>query len=587
MFDLRTINNATLSGTTVVVLSFVWGVYRIVTTRREQKRRAQKRVANQGPADDRLERLERARQVRMARSRARGALLIMLSVLLWVVGLAAAGVLPDAWGSIVGVLQGTMFAVAVIAFGLLMTRGRRMRAKEADLSLAEGTPPIVYLRPFATDRAGLLRAFEASLLPKTTDQKIARTLRRVAPFIGIGDPLDELPPLGLIPIYTGDEAWQHTVEELAKRAGTIIIAVYVRPGDSAGLAWEVEHVVGLGEPERIILLLSPLDASSPSTRHQYKIFRGKFAHLFPRGLPDDIGTNNLMCFEADWFPRLFGPSQAPEGDAAATGPGEQRALVLRLLHARFNHHPFLTVVTRIIQKFPGRSNKVVTGFMVLLMLLGAFALLAFALFAVIVGLLVPRLVKDPLGPLVLPSPPQLSQGQLTPPPRIPVGYVQFQDRADHLSMSVPASWWQIDPASPDADLPIQEFMAANPALGSLLGSGDPGLKFVAGSEGTKATVLVTATTPAQSHPDDDLPPPELLKIAYDKVGGTVVSARNVTIAGHKALQLQVDLPSSALGRSDRAHITQDIFVTNGLLYTVTFGGDASGRTTIESTLSFS
>ena len=42
-----------------------------------------------------------------------------------------------------------------------------------------------------------------------------------------------------------------TIDELTARAGAVI----VETGESAGLSWEVHHVVALGAPERVILSL--------------------------------------------------------------------------------------------------------------------------------------------------------------------------------------------------------------------------------------------------------------------------------------------------------------------------------------------
>jgi hypothetical protein len=577
MFNLTVtdIRNIILSSAISATIGAIWYFYRHVTMR-EEKRQTQKRAVSQGLTDDRLERLERARQVRMARSRGLGALLVLLGVLVGAIFFVVELFAPKITSLQHLPVQGTMVGLFLIVPGLLVTRGRRMRSKGANPSLAEGPPLIVYLRPFMIDRLENRSPMGGKgLLPKTSEQKIARTLRRVAPFIGIGDPRDELPPLGAGRIYTEDEHWQETVEDLTRRAGTIILPVYLRPGDSAGFAWEVEHVVALGQPERIILILRPLDHRSPSAlRNQYEIFRGKFAHLFPRGLPDDIGTNNLLCFDADWTPRLFGRFQAPDGYVPPGSSGQQRVLVVRRLHASFNN----------------MSNKVLYGVMAVFLWLGVGFLCVFVLFPFLFRLFVLGEVKNPLSSVGSLLRPTASPRIPAASPTIPAGYVQFQDGADHLSIGVPANWWQIDPASPDAHSLIQKLIAANPALGALLGSSDPDLKFLkffAGSQGATATVGATVTIPTQPHPDDDLPSPESMKSVYEMMGGTVVGARNVTIAGHKALQLEVDLPSSALGQSRTAHITQDILVANGLLYAVNFAGNESERTTIESTLSLS
>ena len=58
------------------------------------------------------------------------------------------------------------------------------------------------------------------------------------------------------------------------RAGVVLF----QTGDSEGLAWEVDHVVALGAPERVILALP--QPGKRKTRHErYDAFRRRFGKL--------------------------------------------------------------------------------------------------------------------------------------------------------------------------------------------------------------------------------------------------------------------------------------------------------------------
>jgi hypothetical protein len=78
----------------------------------------------------------------------------------------------------------------------LVTRGRRMRVSGADRVLAEDArPPIVYLRPFGADRAEIAKRMSSYVrvspregFEKTYEQRLARTLRKIGPFVTVGDP---------------------------------------------------------------------------------------------------------------------------------------------------------------------------------------------------------------------------------------------------------------------------------------------------------------------------------------------------------------------------------------------------------------
>ena len=156
---------------------------------------------------------------------------------------------------------------------------------------------------------------------------MARTLRKVGPFVAVGDPTEELPLLGAARVYAADEEWQMTVDELTARAGVVLL----QTGESEGLAWEVDHVVGLGAPERVILALPLAGKRKERSRpERYDAFRRRFGDVFPRRLPESIGHCQFAYFDSDWTPRLLGERGVPlpTGDAP-------REIALRRLAREF------------------------------------------------------------------------------------------------------------------------------------------------------------------------------------------------------------------------------------------------------------
>lgn len=266
-----------------------------------------------GPVD-RPEELVRARALRAARDRRLGAMLIVLGILIWPTGIIVNATAQANDYSI----QITYFLM--VASAALLIRGRRMRAKDAERILEDDPrPPIVYLRPFELDRTSRKATAFDPLGGRTAEQKMARALRDVAPFVALGDPTEDLPELGAVRLYADDAGWQGTVEDLIRRAGTIILHA---AGDSDGLAWEVQHVVGLEQPERIVFVRGDIN--------DYDVFRNAFAHLFPRGLLDNIvATSRYLYFDADWTPRSFDRDSNIEAFHGSLG--ERRGQVLRRL----------------------------------------------------------------------------------------------------------------------------------------------------------------------------------------------------------------------------------------------------------------
>lgn len=270
----------------------------------------------------RHERLARARAARAHHHPGAGLVLIWFVAAAWVVlllvhfALWLEGVNEGNWPSVIA----RPWLVVSVA---LVVRGRRMRAGSAERALAGDTrAPVVYLRPFAADGAQIAKRWSSRVriaptehLVKTRyEDRLARALRKVGPFVAIGDPTERLPLLGAVRMYAADEDWQARVSDLIGRAGVVLL----HAGGGDGFTWEVRHVVEHGVPERVILSL-PLDArrSQPSRQERYEAFRRRSGDAFPRPLPEAIGHCQFAYFDADWTARLLGERGAPlpDGDS--------------------------------------------------------------------------------------------------------------------------------------------------------------------------------------------------------------------------------------------------------------------------------
>jgi hypothetical protein len=282
-------------------------------------------------AVERRKRLARARAARARRHPGAGLLLISFAVatsmviflvdfVRWLQGVNVA----DRWPYNNTPL---VFFVSVA----LVARGRRMRLGGAERVLAkDARAPIVYLRPFGADRAEIAKRMSSRVrislserFVKTYEERLARALRKIGPFVAVGDPTERLPLLGAARMYAADEDWQARVGELTGRAGVVLL----HTGEGDGFAWEVHHVIGRCAPERAILSL-PLDANrkEPSRQERYDAFRRRFGDAFPRPLPEAIGYCQFVYFDADWTPRLLGERGAPLPD----GEGECTRALRRL-----------------------------------------------------------------------------------------------------------------------------------------------------------------------------------------------------------------------------------------------------------------
>jgi hypothetical protein len=283
-------------------------------------------------AVERREQLARARAARARRDPAVGLVLIWSGVGIWMVIFLVLVVL---WleGVNLGSWPGVTATPVVVVSLALVTRGRRMRAGGAERVLTEDSrAPVVYLRPFGADGAEIakrvssrVRIAPSERVVKTYEERLAHALRKIGPFVAVGNPAERLPLLGAARMYAADEDWQAAVGDLIGRAAVVLL----HAGEGHGLDWEVHHVIDRGLPERTILSL-PLDAKrgEPSRQERYAAFRRRSDGIFPRPLPEAIGHCQFAYFDADWTPQLLGE----RGAALPDGEDERARALRRLAH---------------------------------------------------------------------------------------------------------------------------------------------------------------------------------------------------------------------------------------------------------------
>jgi hypothetical protein len=222
--------------------------------------------------------------------------------------------------------------VAMIAAGRsCYTWGKRHKLLSADELMVHDTrPPVLYLRSFKDDAAATANPVWKALLLSpgawkyamaSEEEQIAEVMNGIGPFVAIGRPGAKLPEVGAARMYVDEAEWQAKVEQLTERACLVVF----RPGNTAGFWWEMQTVVRMLPPEKIVFLL-------PYGQARYERFRDDASKYLARPLPDypvnrldlidpagplgalidrvnagsdGLGTlKALLHFERDWTPRL-------------------------------------------------------------------------------------------------------------------------------------------------------------------------------------------------------------------------------------------------------------------------------------------
>ncbi len=208
-----------------------------------------------------------------------------------------------------GLLLGTAMILAgsaVLAYGVrAVLEGRRLSQETADEKLRyDRRPPVVFLRAFEAEPWGLDSIFgftrRFQLLPDNYgeyqgivgQQRFAKEMDEIGPFIALGRPGEKLPGFGAARKYVSDSDWKDTITDWSSRAALIVI--WARPPKKGpGFDWELRTMVELDLAERILLVC-------PARESEYQRFREAAGQIFPRSLPQDRPPSWLMTFDANW-----------------------------------------------------------------------------------------------------------------------------------------------------------------------------------------------------------------------------------------------------------------------------------------------
>jgi hypothetical protein len=221
------------------------------------------------------------------------------------------------------VLSGLGFLIGlplIVTGGLYIIRGRKLRQASADEVIASSKiPPILYLRPFTEDEKiiGRFEAFqpiEFRLMNRLSaskeiptgllyEKELSMVLKAVGPLVAIGKPGDKFSPLGAARVYVSNEEWQEKFNELSKNAALILWVL----GYSEGVRWELERLVKVVKPEKLIVCLPFTGMRSAARQTDWESFISLFKSIFPKPLPSNVGRALFMRFAADWTPQLVQP----------------------------------------------------------------------------------------------------------------------------------------------------------------------------------------------------------------------------------------------------------------------------------------
>jgi hypothetical protein len=224
------------------------------------------------------------------------------AVLMLVLGLVIFGAYAIRFGFQANISTAIVWSLTVWC----LITAARLRTIPINVSsvLADNKPFVLYLRSFDADSSGYTRGIHFSPFVKvdifTYEQRLAVAFQQAYKFVAVGRPGERLPELGADRLYLEDAEWKEKVDAMLHSARLVVIAI----GKSSGLSWEIDRVLKLPDPTRIVFFMQPPERGK---KEEYRDSLSALRSVLPKQLSGEVAKSVFVCFGAQWEPRLIVP----------------------------------------------------------------------------------------------------------------------------------------------------------------------------------------------------------------------------------------------------------------------------------------
>ena len=127
------------------------------------------------------------------------------------------------------------------------------------------------------------------------DEQLVLTniFRQIGPYVAISRPgeTNKWSDVGAAKQTFSSDKWQEAATHLILDSAIIVFEA----GNSTSLLWELEQIVRLAPPVKVLLVL-------PKSEQKYANFRDRTQNIFPKALPNLKPSSRLVCFDQSWSP---------------------------------------------------------------------------------------------------------------------------------------------------------------------------------------------------------------------------------------------------------------------------------------------
>lgn len=165
------------------------------------------------------------------------------------------------------IASASLFSLLFARFLLWSSRRLRGVALRRSVVLAneaqtrDSRPPILFLRAFRDDQvsmdkahtARIIRFFDPDVEVRNLEELVVSNLAEYGPVVALGNPSDQMPPIGAAREYARDGDWKASVEALMEAAAFIVVALDFSPN----VRWEIETIMERSWLSKTLVVLPP------------------------------------------------------------------------------------------------------------------------------------------------------------------------------------------------------------------------------------------------------------------------------------------------------------------------------------------
>ena len=127
--------------------------------------------------------------------------------------------------------------------------------------------------------------------------------------LALGRPGELEPPVGAAQFYVPDDAWEQTIQDIVPLCSAVVWTT----GHTRALRWEIEHLVNVLAPQRLLIWLhvGVMKGTQEQRAFEWNKFLADCGAAFRKPLPREVDGIQMIAFDNDWTPMTIPSGPVP------------------------------------------------------------------------------------------------------------------------------------------------------------------------------------------------------------------------------------------------------------------------------------